>query len=166
MHQPRLKTHPIKISASSCNLVAASLASCPISENPNLSSGTNPLPPPPTMATPHRFLLLLLPLLLATTVSAATVGRPLVGGWTAIADPNDPHVQGLGKYAVDEHNSQAGTSLVFVRVVSGQTQVVSGANYRLVITANDAGVARLYEAVVWEKPWENFRQLTSFQPRA
>jgi Aspartic acid proteinase inhibitor len=62
---------------------------------------------------------------------------------------------------VSEHNRQAGDDLI--TVVSGETQVVAGTNYRLVIEATDVeGNVAQYWAVVLEKPWERFRQLTSF----
>ncbi|MQM15186.1 hypothetical protein Taro_048125 [Colocasia esculenta] len=85
-----------------------------------------------------------------------------VSGYQPIADIDDPYVQEIGKFAVEEHNKQAGQGLVFVRVVSGEQQVVAGTNYKLVIAAEDAGATNKYEAVVYDKPWENFRELTSF----
>ncbi|MQM02766.1 hypothetical protein Taro_035539 [Colocasia esculenta] len=85
-----------------------------------------------------------------------------VGGYRPIEDIDDPYVQEIGKFVVEEHNKQAGQGLVFVRVVSGEQQVVSGTNYKLVVAAEDAGATNKYEAVVYDKPWENFRELTSF----
>ncbi|XP_072977285.1 cysteine proteinase inhibitor 5-like [Typha angustifolia] len=115
-------------------------------------------------------LLLLLPLLLilasSSHVSAKHPRRALVlGGWKAIKNISDPHVQELGEYAVAEHNKAAKPGLVFEKVVKGETQVVSGVNYRLVVEAKDGGGATgEYEAVVWEKTWEGFKQLISFKP--
>ena len=108
------------------------------------------------------FLLLAAALLLLNGVSAA---RPavLVGGWRPIENVSDPHVQEIGKFAVTEHNKKATASLKFQSVVSGETQVVAGTNYRLVIAAADGGASNKYEAVVWEKSWMNFRSLTSFK---
>ncbi|MQM16017.1 hypothetical protein Taro_048970 [Colocasia esculenta] len=85
-----------------------------------------------------------------------------VGGYQPIRNVKDPHIQEIGKFAVEEHNKQAGKALVFVRVVSGEQQVVAGTNYKLVIEAKDAGVTNTYEAVVYDKPWEKVRELTSF----
>lgn len=87
----------------------------------------------------------------------------LVGGWRPIKDPKDAHVQEIGEFAVTEHNKQAKAVLKFQKVVRGETQVVSGTNYRLVVAAVDGAASNNYEAVVWEKPWEGFRNLTSFQ---
>lgn len=96
--------------------------------------------------------------------SAALGGGGLPGGWSPITDTKDPQVVEIGKFAVNEYNKQAKTNLVFKRVKKGATQVVAGTNYRLVISANDGGRSNnRYLAVVWEKPWENFRNLTSFK---
>ncbi|XP_010542197.1 PREDICTED: cysteine proteinase inhibitor 5 [Tarenaya hassleriana] len=84
----------------------------------------------------------------------------LLGGWKPIKDVSDPHVVEIAKYAVEEHNKQSKTDLKLDRVVSGQTQVVAGTNYKLIIAASDG---KSYEAIVWEKPWEHFRKLTSFR---
>ncbi|KAB1217404.1 Cysteine proteinase inhibitor 5 [Morella rubra] len=104
--------------------------------------------------------------LLFFPISATAVGGkgPLVGGWQPIKNPKDPHVTEIGEFAVAEYNKQTKAGLKFVRVVKGETQVVAGTNYRLVLEAKDRAVAKNYEAVVWEKPWENFRNLTSFKP--
>ncbi|XAR53853.1 hypothetical protein NMG60_11022555 [Bertholletia excelsa] len=87
-----------------------------------------------------------------------------LGGWQRIENLNDPEVQDVAKYAVTEHNKQAGTDLKFQKVVRGETQVVSGVNYRLEIAAKDgAGGSGRYRAVVWVKPWQHFKNLTSFE---
>ncbi|KAK3036926.1 hypothetical protein RJ639_030891 [Escallonia herrerae] len=99
-------------------------------------------------------------LLLLVGGSAALGGR--AGGWQPIKDVKVPEVQEIAKYAVAEHNSRAKTDLRYESVVRGETQVVAGTNYRLVIAARDGGVGKQYEAVVWVKPWQHFRNLTSF----
>ncbi|KAG6470828.1 cysteine proteinase inhibitor 8-like [Zingiber officinale] len=114
----------------------------------------------------------LLPLLLAFFAGGVAAARapassrgPLVGGWTPIANVNDAHVQELAAFAVSEHNKTQndGSRLTLVRVVKAEQQVVAGTNYRLDLSVKDAnGAAASYQAVVWEKPWQNFRQLTSF----
>ncbi|XP_022142402.1 cysteine proteinase inhibitor 5-like [Momordica charantia] len=111
-------------------------------------------------------LLLLLPAMVAAVAVAARKG-PLVGGWTPITDVKDPHVQEIGKFAVAAYNTQSKGAIKFDRVESGETQVVSGTNYRLVVVAKDGGGSTAkYQAIVWEKPWENFKKLTSFKPVA
>ncbi|XP_059317738.1 cysteine proteinase inhibitor 1-like [Lycium ferocissimum] len=87
----------------------------------------------------------------------------LLGGWSPITDTNDRQVVEIGKFAVDEHNKEAESKLLFKRVVKGETQVVAGTNYRLVISAKDGSHSDKYLATVWDKPWENYRNLTSFK---
>ncbi|PRQ42202.1 putative Cystatin domain-containing protein [Rosa chinensis] len=53
--------------------------------------------------------------------------------------------------------------LVFQSVVKGETQVVAGENFRLVIAVKDKSSAVKYEAVVWERLWLNSKILTSFK---
>ncbi|CAB4275643.1 unnamed protein product [Prunus armeniaca] len=93
-----------------------------------------------------------------------------VGGYQPIKDINDPHVKEIAEFAVSEYNKQAQgkKKLVFQSVICGETQVVAGVNFRLVISATTAAAAagEKYVAVVWEKSWENFRQLTSFRKLA
>ena len=94
-------------------------------------------------------------LLLLIGVSTAAE-KNILGGYTPIKDINDPHVQELGEFAVTVHNSRAGTKLNFLKVIYGETQVVNGINYKLVIELLHGA---LYEAVVYEK-----RQLSSIDP--
>ncbi|XP_073271564.1 cysteine proteinase inhibitor 1-like [Primulina huaijiensis] len=87
----------------------------------------------------------------------------IVGNWRPIPNVND--VLEIARFAVSEHNKKANVQLEFVKVVKGESQVVEGTNYRLVIIANDAAVGNApgnYEAVVWDMPWKHFRELSSF----
>ncbi|KDP21894.1 hypothetical protein JCGZ_03032 [Jatropha curcas] len=95
-------------------------------------------------------------------VSGAAVAA-LVGGWQPIKNLNDPHVVEIANYAVGEYNKRSTANLKLGKVVKGETQVVAGTNYRLVLEVN-GGASKDYEAVVWEKTWENFKNLTSFKP--
>ncbi|KAE8728859.1 Cysteine proteinase inhibitor 5 [Hibiscus syriacus] len=88
----------------------------------------------------------------------------LPGGWFPIKNINDPHVTEIAKFAVSEYNKQSKASLELVKVVKGESQVVSGMNYRLVLKAKDRTAVKTYQAVVWEKEWQNFKSLTSFHP--
>jgi cystatin-C len=79
------------------------------------------------------------------TLSAAVSGTAraetggLVGGFNDIPDVlNNTHVQNLGKWAVEEHNKEAGDNLEFGAVVQGQSQIVDGVNYHLVIQCMDS----------------------------
>ena len=86
----------------------------------------------------HLFLIISAALLLLNGVSVAAAPEgEIIGGWTPIKNISDPHVQYLGEYAVTAHNEEKGTSLKFEKVISGETQLVNGINYRLDIEALD-----------------------------
>ncbi|CAN6486364.1 unnamed protein product [Victoria cruziana] len=88
----------------------------------------------------------------------------VLGGFQPITDvKNDKHVQELGKFAVAEYNKEHQADLVFVVVVEAQSQVVAGANYRLLIEVlREDHLVEFYKAVVYERPWEKVRTLKSF----
>jgi cystatin-C len=52
----------------------------------------------------------------------------------------------------------------FENVVNVKRQIVSGIVYYIKIKVSEARAKKLYEAKVWEKPWENFKQLVEFKP--
>jgi hypothetical protein len=54
--------------------------------------------------------------------------------------------------------------LQFEKVVKVKKQVVAGTLYYLTIEVKDGNTKKLYEAKVWEKPWENFKELQEFKP--
>nr|DAD44981.1 TPA_asm: hypothetical protein HUJ06_003211 [Nelumbo nucifera] len=56
-------------------------------------------------------------------------------------------------FLFDKYNKDAKTNLQFQKVVRGETQK----------QATDKGVTNNYEAVVWEKAWMSYRNLTSFR---
>jgi len=86
------------------------------------------------------------------------------GGWSPIDDINDPHVTEIANFAVTEYDRRSGAKLKFEKVIEGESQVVAGTNYRLTLSAADGSDSKNYEAVVWEKIWQHFRNLTSFVP--
>ncbi|XP_047326312.1 cysteine proteinase inhibitor 1-like [Impatiens glandulifera] len=100
---------------------------------------------------------------LLVSLFSCKVNSAALGGWEPISDPKDSEIVEIGKYAISEYNIEAKTTLEFNSVVKGDTQVVAGTNYRLVIAAKDGEVVGKYEAIVWDKPWEKFRKLISFQ---
>ncbi|XP_027149947.1 cysteine proteinase inhibitor 4-like [Coffea eugenioides] len=54
-------------------------------------------------------------------------------------NPTDPHVITIAKLAVEKHNENAGTSLVFIQVIGGlQWNLLIGALYMLIITTQDS----------------------------
>ncbi|CAA6659170.1 unnamed protein product [Spirodela intermedia] len=79
---------------------------------------------------------------------------------------NDPHIQEIGEFAVSENNKQSGVQLVFIRVISGEKQVVAGINFRLVVEAKEGEAVHQYETLVYEQVWTGYRQLTSFTFKA
>ncbi|XP_075521574.1 cysteine proteinase inhibitor 1-like [Primulina tabacum] len=95
---------------------------------------------------------------LVREVPSLATGKP-------IPNVNVPEVLEIARFAVSEHNKKANVQLEFVKAVKGETQVVEGTNYRLVIIANDKAAGNApgnYEAVVWDMPWKHFRELSSF----
>nr|WFP52517.1 cystatin [Aristotelia chilensis] len=101
------------------------------------------------------------PLLFNGAISAWKDQMP--GGWTLIKDVSKPHVKEIGEFAVDEYNKRSKAALKFKTVICGWTQVVSGINYKLIVEAKDGADTNYYEAVVWEKAWQKFKELTSFK---
>ncbi|KAK9267163.1 hypothetical protein L1049_009583 [Liquidambar formosana] len=108
---------------------------------------------------PRYCLLLLASFLLFNGVSSAVMGgrrrEGRVGGWWPIKDVNDPGVQTVGLFAVTEYNKEAKKRLKLKWVVKGETQVMTGTHYRLILAAAmDGAVSNNFEAVVLEVPWE------------
>ncbi|KAM0920741.1 hypothetical protein ACQ4PT_007310 [Festuca glaucescens] len=116
---------------------------------------------------------------------------PLVGGIQDVpaGRENDLGAIELARFAVAEHNTKAhgriqqggrnfdaGISLVinemqnalleFERLVKMRLQVVAGCMHYFTIEVSEGGAKKLYEAKVWEKAWENFKQLQEFKPAA
>ena len=56
--------------------------------------------------------------------------------------------------------------MTFSKVVSAHKQVVQGTMYHLVIEVMEASKPKEYEAKVWVKPWENFKKVEEFKPKA
>ncbi|XP_027124124.1 cysteine proteinase inhibitor-like [Coffea eugenioides] len=77
------------------------------------------------------------------------------GGWIPV-NPLDPHIQELGRFAVNEHNRQTRDKLVFVAVVAGLKKPVELATlYWLIIEAKDRnGNQNIYKALVQETDLE------------
>ncbi|CAN6567091.1 unnamed protein product [Malus baccata var. baccata] len=76
---------------------------------------------------------------------------------------NSAETESLARYAVDEHNKKENTLLEFVRVLDDKVQVVSGTMHYLKIEVTDGGKKKVYEAKVWVKPWEHFKQVQEFK---
>ncbi|AQK86915.1 cystatin 3 [Zea mays] len=78
---------------------------------------------------------------------------------------NDLEAIELARFAVAEHNSKTNAMLEFERLVKVRHQVVAGTLHHFTVEVKEAGGGekKLYEAKVWEKAWENFKQLQSFE---
>ncbi|KAJ4815268.1 Cysteine proteinase inhibitor [Rhynchospora pubera] len=112
-----------------------------------------------------RMFLILLPLLLISLSFQVTTTQ-FDGVWLPIENIADSHVQEIGNYAVSEHNRQSGDNLEFLEVISGERQVVAGKpgmNYLLALKARNAnGDVGRYQTEVYEREWEEYRELKSF----
>ncbi|KAM0066055.1 putative Cystatin domain-containing protein [Helianthus debilis subsp. tardiflorus] len=111
----------------------------------------------------NLFITFLIMFFSCTKPSSALRGGVLVGGWKPIPNITDPTVISIGKFAIHEHNKESHASLKFAKVIKGDQQVVAGMNYNLTITAADGGARKNYVALVWDKPWQKFRKLVSFE---
>lgn len=98
-------------------------------------------------------------------LSANAAAPVTAGGWNEIPDViNNTHVQDLGMFAVLAYNNSTASSLFFYAVFQAQAQIAEGLNVRMVIQALESELPKMYKAYVWEKPWENFKNLTFFEP--
>lgn len=95
-------------------------------------------------------------------VAALANQNKVLPTWRPIQNLKDPEVLRIANFALTEHNKEAKTNLTFVAVLKGETIVVAGLRYKLVISAKDGDSARNYPAEVWSKPWLKFQQLISF----
>nr|GLL43283.1 cysteine proteinase inhibitor A-like [Ipomoea trifida]GMD71409.1 cysteine proteinase inhibitor A-like [Ipomoea batatas] len=68
----------------------------------------------------------------------------------------------LARFAISEHNKKANANLEFGKVVNVKRQVVSGTMHYITLEAADGGQKKVYEAKVWDKPWENFKEVQEF----
>ncbi|RLN24045.1 hypothetical protein C2845_PM07G06200 [Panicum miliaceum] len=121
----------------------------------------------------------LLPLLVLLLVSAPlAIGAAAMAGHVLgvvkenPAAANSAESDGLGRFAVEEHNKLQASGyrrpalpnalLEFVRVVEAKEQVVAGTLHHLTLEAIEAGKKKVYEAKVWVKPWLDFKELQEF----
>ncbi|XP_022147176.1 cysteine proteinase inhibitor 1-like [Momordica charantia] len=99
--------------------------------------------------------------------AAAPPSPHAVGTYEPIDDVNAPYIQEIARYACIEYNRRQGhssTPYVYQKVVSGERQVVSGTNYKLILNVTINKQIHNYEVIVYDKPWESYRNLTSFNP--
>ncbi|MFO0927787.1 MAG: cystatin domain-containing protein [Gemmataceae bacterium] len=105
-----------------------------------------------------RWLLLTLPLLVLAV--APSVGQP-PGAYRPIS-PNSKEVMKVAKFAVAERSKTEKMSLV--KIVSAQSQVVAGLNYKIVLLVRVDDKVRKAEAEVWAK-LDQTMELTDWQWR-
>uniref|UniRef100_A0AC34QDC3 Cystatin domain-containing protein n=1 Tax=Panagrolaimus sp. JU765 TaxID=591449 RepID=A0AC34QDC3_9BILA len=115
--------------------------------------------------------------------SFAMAGDTMVGGWTK-QDVNSKEVKDLVNKVVTKYNAESNDMFyhVPVEVVSAESQVVAGVQYKIKMVlaqsscaknqvgAEDFNINDCEEkdnsnrkdvtAVIWSKPWENFEQIT------
>ncbi|GLJ06933.1 hypothetical protein SUGI_0053100 [Cryptomeria japonica] len=100
----------------------------------------------------------------------ATAMGTLGGKHAVQGSENSLEIEELGRFAIQHHNIQRKENekelLSFSRVVKVDQQVVAGTVYHLTLEAKEDGdsAPKLYEAKVWVKPWENFKELQDFKP--
>ncbi|KAK9051784.1 hypothetical protein SSX86_028412 [Deinandra increscens subsp. villosa] len=93
----------------------------------------------------------------------AEEGQKTVGNWLEIVSLEDPVVIEIGQFAVDEYNKDTNSTLMFKRVVKGDTQIVGGMNWRLTIEVEDVQVVKDCEALVYQQPLQNVTKLIDFK---
>nr|GMD26013.1 cysteine proteinase inhibitor A-like [Ipomoea batatas]GMD62287.1 cysteine proteinase inhibitor A-like [Ipomoea batatas] len=76
---------------------------------------------------------------------------------------NNLEIEELAHFAVTENNKKANSELEFEKVLNVKTQVVAGTIYDITLVASDGGEKKVYEAKIWVKPWENFKELQEFK---
>ncbi|XP_006651085.1 cysteine proteinase inhibitor 5-like [Oryza brachyantha] len=112
----------------------------------------------------------LLPLLVVAAALVAAALPAAEATYRPIANPNALVYQQVGRFSVIVYNLSHRKSLVFVSVVSGETEaaVGGGTNYRLVLLAQTTpgGSKAKFQCVVWGVPGSraNTWKLLSFQP--
>lgn len=116
---------------------------------------------------PSHLLLCLLLLLIALsnptqakTAQSSSPHPPVIGGtWTPIANLSDPHVVEVANFVVSEVGKDNPLDVELTRVIKGETQVVDGIYYQLLIEFKEGGNTKINVAIVWEK--DNVKELVS-----
>ncbi|XP_014505409.1 multicystatin-like [Vigna radiata var. radiata] len=89
--------------------------------------------------------------------------REVIEGGVNDVPADTPHIQNLGRFAVDQYNKDQNANLEFVRVIHAQEQIVEGFLYYLTLEAKDGESKNVYEAKVWERSWINSTLLVEFK---
>ncbi|EAZ25759.1 classical arabinogalactan protein 9-like [Oryza sativa Japonica Group] len=120
-----------------------------------------PPPPPPPAASPPP------PPPSPPPPSPVKSSPPPPPAWSPVTNVNDYTIQQVGKFAVQSYCLNTGAKLVYVNVVSGQTQPCSGggSNYQLVINVAAGVRTAQYSVFVWGILGTTTWKLWSFTPK-
>jgi len=107
-----------------------------------------------------QFIFLILVVLFASLASNQAI-RPIQSSPVKI---NDPYVINIATFAVTEYNKQnTKAKLVFEKPLNGVVDTLNdGINYRLTFSAKNGSTSNDYGAIVLEKPYKHFRNLSAF----
>ncbi|XP_009605349.1 cysteine proteinase inhibitor A [Nicotiana tabacum] len=89
---------------------------------------------------------------------AAVGGISEVGG-----SQNSVEIDDLARFAIQDYNKKQNALLEFGKVVNVKQQVVAGTIYYITLEAIEGGKKKVYEAKIWVKPWENFKEVQEFK---
>ncbi|XP_075666052.1 cysteine proteinase inhibitor 5-like [Castanea sativa] len=86
--------------------------------------------------------------------------------WQPIKNITDPYIKVLGEFSVYYYNNWTSSHLWLEKVLKGDTRghYYDNFYYRLALEAKDGGVTKKYQAIVLERRYEYYRNLTSFTP--
>ncbi len=100
--------------------------------------------------------------LLSLSMPAASAAAASVGGYQPISE-TIPEVQGALYYALFTLNTQEGNEAPYrlLKLVSSESQVVAGVNYRFVLELEHAQKCEIHEVVVFHQAWTGTWQLIS-----
>ncbi|KAL0460888.1 UNVERIFIED_CONTAM: Cysteine proteinase inhibitor [Sesamum latifolium] len=76
---------------------------------------------------------------------------------------NSVEINGLARFAVDEHNKKENTLPEFKKVLSAKKQVVAGVMRYITLEAADGGKNKVYEAKVLVQEWMNVKEVEEFK---
>ncbi|GMI77487.1 hypothetical protein HRI_001418000 [Hibiscus trionum] len=108
----------------------------------------------------QQFLILLLPLLFVPSVISYGPNGLGIVEWKPITNTRDTAMIEAAEFAVDGYNRRANAGLTLLAVVSGETLVLSGTNYQLVLKVTDGRSATYYWTHVVERAGQ--KKLYSF----
>ncbi|KAE8645939.1 hypothetical protein Csa_004102 [Cucumis sativus] len=82
-----------------------------------------------------------------------------LGPYGPCDDSDAPYVKEIAERAVADHNKSAGTNYTLVSIVNCESVVVSGTNYRLVLSLKDDSTTSDFLVVVYYRPWDNYLEV-------